>query len=202
MKKNAKGMTSGKHFTKSLPLGNGVRIVANVVDGKEKIGAETSPLDIVNGKIADPARCVDANCLMRYGSERKLPHPAYAVWVCKRMAYILLTREPGKGGRHTVVRYLHRGWKYIREFDRTVGMSPTERLKKIAPRLITLYPPTKTNKVGAYNSRTPAGKQSGEHTNGHSPKKREPRGYAARLVTLEQWKENMELSGLRPAARG
>lgn len=182
-----------KRFIKTFQLGNGVTIKASVVDGKEKIVTVTSPDDVLQGRIAEPARCVEACCLMRYSAENKLPHPAFAAWVYKRVAFLLATKRPGKNGLHSVVRYLHTGWGKIREFDRSGGMIPQERVKKLGKWTIVLSPPTKTNKVGAYAERSAAGKKRG-NANGAPTKRSEPRGVLARALTLNQWRESRELT--------
>lgn len=192
--KNAAVFNRAKRFIKTFELGNGVRLRAAVVDGRDKIVTVTSPDDILQGKIAEPAKCVEARCLMRYSDDNGLPHPAYAAWVYKRVAFLLATKKPGKGGVHTVVRYMHNGWGKIREFDRTHRLTPQERVKKLGQWTITLHPPWKTNEIGAYSSRTAAGRKgSGGHRKAQG--KTEPRGYAARLLTLNQWRESAEMAG-------
>lgn len=193
--RNANQFSRNKRFIKSFEIGNGVKIRAAVVDGKEKIVTVTSPEDVLQGRVGEPARCVEACCLMRYSNENKLPHPAFAAWVYKRVAFLLATKRPGKNGLHTAVRYLHGGWNKIREFDRTDGMPPQERVRKLGKWTIVLSPPTKTNRVGAYVERTDAGKKSGSGVNVGASKKREPRGVKARLLTLNQWREAKEMAG-------
>jgi hypothetical protein len=197
--KSAATFNRAKRFIKTFELGNGVTLRAAVVDGKEKIVTVTSPDDVLQGKIADPAKCVEARCLMRYSDENELPHPAYAAWVYKKMAFLLATKKPGKDGLHTAVRYMHNGWGKIREFDRAGNLTPRERLAKLGQWTITLHPPWKTNKIGAYHSRTAEGKKRGAGTNGQAPRKTEHRGYRARLLTLTQWRENMQLAGTAKA---
>lgn len=188
-------MSNYKGFVKSFPWDDlGVVIMGKVRDGKDKIEMISILEDAKNGTGTTPRLCRDAKCSMRYANNGTFPHPVHAAWFIKSMAYFLANDKPGKNGLYDIVRYRHRDWKMIKEFDETTD-NPGERTRRfVGERKIVLYPITPSKKLGADRHNRQSSKRHSAKPTGRVAK---PKGMKARGIIYREWLRERHEAGAR-----